>query len=64
MPGYSTERIYIYKAWSLSARAHIAEKDEVIKVSIFTKAGVKKLFKRGAITDAKTISALAFCGWL
>jgi len=64
VPGYSTEKIFIYKAEGLTKTERVAEKDEVIESRIFSKAGIKRLFKSGKIVDAKTISALAFCGWL
>ncbi len=64
VPGYSTEKIVIYKAEGLKPRPRHAEKDEVIELKILTKASVRRLFKSGRITDAKTIAALAFCGWL
>ena len=38
--------------------------DEVIKVRPMTRSQIKNLFHLGRITDAKTISALAFCGIL
>jgi ADP-ribose pyrophosphatase len=64
VPGYSTECIKIYKAQGLRRVEALAEKDEVIQSYIFTRAGIRKLFKSGAIVDAKTIAALAMCGWL
>ena len=78
VPGYSTEKIFIYKASGLkkiihSSRAHLSvpyqrqrygEEDEVIENRILTRAQTVRLFKTGRITDAKTIAALAFCGWL
>jgi ADP-ribose pyrophosphatase len=64
VPGYSTERIIIYKAEGLRKAARTPEKDEVIRTRIFTRSKVKKLFKDGKITDAKTIAALAMAGWL
>ncbi len=64
VPGYSTEKIYIYKAERLKAKARVAEKDEVIKSHILTRSAVNRLFREGKLVDAKTISALAFCGWL
>jgi ADP-ribose pyrophosphatase len=64
VPGYSTECITIYKAEGLRKVEHIAEKDEVIKSMIFTRSAIRKLFKSGKITDAKTIAALALAGWL
>ena len=43
---------------------HHAEADEVIKSYVFTRPGIRKLFKAGSIVDAKTIAALALVGWL
>lgn len=64
VPGYSTERIFIYKAEGLKAVRREAEEDEVIEAMVFTRAQIKRLFKKGKIVDAKTISAFAMCGWL
>lgn len=64
VPGYSTEKIFIYKAWCLKKVAHKAEEDEVIDTMILNRSRVKSLFRSGKINDAKTIAALAFCGWI
>jgi len=64
VPGYSTEKIFIYKARALKKRERIAEKDEVIEAGVFTRAEIKRLFRAGKIVDAKTIAALAMCRWL
>ena len=64
VPGYSTEKIFIYKAEHLKKEIHTPEEDEVISSCVLTKAQLKKLFKAGKIIDAKTIAALAFCGWV
>ena len=64
VPGYSTEKIYIYKAEGLSKKDRVAEKYEVIENHFMSKAEVRRLFKRGRITDAKTIAALAMSNWL
>lgn len=64
VPGYSTEKIAIYKAWDLKRAAGKAEKDEVIENRVLTKPKIRRLFRRGRIVDAKTIAALAMCGWL
>jgi ADP-ribose pyrophosphatase len=64
VPGYSTEKIFIYKAERLKKTERIAEPDEVIESRVFTKAEIKRLFKRGRIIDAKTICAFTMCGWL
>lgn len=64
VPGYSTETIFIYRAEGLRKRTCAPEDDEVIESRVMTRREVKRLFKRGRITDAKTIAALAFCGWV
>ena len=64
VPGYSTEKIFIYKAEGLKKKDRIVEEDEVIEVRVFKKAAIKRLFKSGKIVDAKTIAAFAMCGWL
>lgn len=64
VPGYSTERIVIFKAEGLKKVSHTPEEDEVIESHIFNRGQIKKLFRKGAIIDAKTIAALAMCGWL
>lgn len=64
VPGYSTEKISIYKAIDLIKKQKQTDVDEVLENRIFTRTKVKSLFKQGKIVDAKTISALAFCGWL
>ena len=64
VPGYSTECIKIYKAERLRKEKHKYEDDEVIKSHLFTRPGIRKLFKSGKIVDAKTIAALALVGWL
>lgn len=64
VPGYSTERIIIFKAEALRKVAHTPEEDEVIESRIFTRSQIEGLFRKGAIIDAKTISAFAMCGWL
>lgn len=64
VPGYSTEKIRVYKAEGLKPERICREKDEVISVKIVSKTQIKNLFKAGKITDAKTICAFAMCKWL
>lgn len=64
VPGYSTEKIMIFKAEGLKKRERILEEDEIIEHFIFNKNEIKELFKSGKIIDAKTICAFTFCGWL
>ncbi|MCK9431782.1 MAG: NUDIX hydrolase [Candidatus Omnitrophica bacterium] len=64
VPGYSTEKIVIYRACGLKKSGGHPEKDEVIRCGIAGKAMVRKLFLSGKINDAKTICAFSICGWL
>ncbi|MFA6216844.1 MAG: NUDIX hydrolase [Candidatus Omnitrophota bacterium] len=64
VPGYSTEKITIFKAQELKKQKQCCEGDEIIEASVVTKQAVRQLFRAGKITDAKTISAFALCGWL
>jgi ADP-ribose pyrophosphatase len=64
VPGYSTEKIDIYKATNLRRTKVMPEQDEVIESIVMGRRQVLRLFKTGRIVDAKTICALAFIGWL
>jgi len=64
VPGYSTEKITIFKAEALTKRRKVPEQDEVIEIFEVNKKDIKKLFKSGKIIDAKTICALTLCDWL
>ena len=64
VPGYSTEKIYIYKAEKLVKKVKIPEIDEIIETVKLKKNKVEHFLKSGKIVDAKTICALAKCGWL
>ncbi len=64
VPGYSTEKITMYRADKLTERGMACEADEVIETVVVTKKMVRDLFSAGKIIDAKTISAFAHCGWL
>ena len=64
VPGYSTERIFIYRATELKKTQTAAEADEVINIRILNKHKAQKLFRDKKIVDAKSICALALCGWL
>ena len=57
-PGYTTEKIIIYKATGLKKVQAKTEADEIIESRIFSKNEARKLFKAGLINDAKTICAL------
>jgi ADP-ribose pyrophosphatase len=64
VPGYSTERIDIYKAQQLRQTGVKPEQDEVLESIVMGRAKVRHLFKTGKIVDAKTICALSFISWL
>lgn len=57
-PGYSNERIAIYKATGLSRVEAIADADEFIDVVELPLVEAIAMVKRGEITDAKTIVGL------
>jgi ADP-ribose pyrophosphatase len=64
VPGYSTEKIYIFKAERLIKKVKVPERDEIIESVILDRNKVKRLFKSGKIVDAKTICALAKANWI
>lgn len=64
VPGYSTEKIVIFKAEGLSECPGHTEEDECLEPVVFSRSQVRSLFKAGKLVDAKTICGLALCGWL
>jgi len=64
VPGYSTEIIHVFKAGQLTMTHAQPEEYEVIEIIPMTRPQVRRLFVRGKLMDAKSICALAFCGWL
>jgi ADP-ribose pyrophosphatase len=64
VPGYSTEKIEIYRAEKLTAVGRRAEEDEVIQVMPMSRQGLRRLFRQGKLKDAKTICGLAMAGVL
>ena len=64
VPGYSTEKITVYKAEGLKKHKTRKEIDEIIESCEVTKSQLKTLFRDGKIADAKTICALSYCGLL
>ncbi|HQP91342.1 MAG TPA: NUDIX hydrolase [Candidatus Omnitrophota bacterium] len=64
VPGYSTEKITIFKASGLKKAYCPGDEDEIIERVELTRQQIKGYFKKGLIVDAKTIAAFAFCGWL
>ncbi|MFA7677663.1 MAG: NUDIX hydrolase [Candidatus Omnitrophota bacterium] len=64
LPGYSTEKIVIYKATNLKKNSMNAQSDEIIETLIIKKEEITRMLRQGKIIDAKTICALALCGWV
>ncbi len=64
VPGYSTEKIFIYKAEGLKKTKQLHQKDEVIEKIILTRKQINYMFKTGRFIDAKTICAFSMCGWI
>jgi ADP-ribose pyrophosphatase len=64
VPGYSTEIITMFTAERLTFVGMDCEDDEAIETLVFSKKDVRELLTRGRLIDAKTICALALCGWL
>lgn len=61
-PGYTTEKIIIFKARGLKKVRHKKELDEVIRPNVFSEKEIKRLLRSGRIVDAKTICALKLAG--
>ncbi|MFH1878409.1 MAG: NUDIX hydrolase [Candidatus Omnitrophota bacterium] len=63
-PGFCNEKIHIFRADCVKEEGSARDHDEIIKVSLLSRADVLSKFKKGLINDSKTISALAFAGLL
>ena len=64
VPGYSNEVIHIFEARGLVPAEAPKDIDEILKPIILTKSKVQQLFRQRKIVDAKSICALAMCGWI
>jgi len=62
VPGYSTEKIVIYRADGVVRGQCRRERDEFMENVQMKKKEAADYFSRGRIIDAKTICALAFLG--
>ncbi len=55
-PGYTTEKIWLYKAEDLTpSRAYQMDEDEIIELHQFKIKDIKTMISNGKIVDAKTI---------
>lgn len=61
-PGFTNERIHIYKATSLEKVKLNPDADEILSVRSFTVDKIRRMCKRNRIMDAKTITGLSMCG--
>ncbi|MDD4956620.1 MAG: NUDIX hydrolase [Candidatus Omnitrophica bacterium] len=61
-PGFTDEKIHVYKARCVSRVKVEKDRDELIRVVELPVSRVKDMFRNGKISDAKTIAALAFAG--
>lgn len=59
-PGYSSERIHLYRAWDLKPEQGEKDPDEHIELATMTRPEVQRAIKAGRITDAKTLCALLY----
>lgn len=59
-PGYTSEKIHIFRATDLEYRPIDCDWDEHLEVFEMEEEEVNKLIKDGKITDGKTIAALHF----
>jgi len=57
-PGYTTEKIWVFKAKTLYRVFAECEADEIIEPVILSLRQVKKMYSSGKIKDAKTLCAL------
>lgn len=56
-PGYSNEKLYLYKAENLTFTKCKPDKGEIIQAFEFDKKDVLKMMKSGEISDAKSLCA-------
>ncbi len=61
-PGFTTERIHIFKATGLSFVGRRHEPDECIETVKTRVSSLPAMVARGKIIDSKTVAGLALCG--
>lgn len=61
-PGYTDEKIFLYKAKGLSpSQEYVKDEDEVIEVLDIPVKDLKRMIRDGTIVDAKTICLIFRC---
>ena len=58
-PGFTNERLYLYKAEDLTLAEKLTQPDEFVETVILTPEQVFEHVRQGEITDAKTLCLLA-----
>ncbi|MDF2676852.1 MAG: nudF [Bacillota bacterium] len=61
-PGFTNEKIFLYKAEELTSGQTIFDEDENIEIINITKDEAKQMLANGSITDSKTIIGILY--WL
>lgn len=61
-PGFSNEKIYLYKAENLTLKSMDLDEDEFIEIAYANKESVKKMIETNRIIDGKTLVAILY--WL
>jgi ADP-ribose pyrophosphatase len=64
VPGYCTERIHLYRAWSLEPARAACDEDEHIRVVEMTVGEVSAAVRSGRLADGKSLAALLLSGLL
>jgi len=59
-PGFTDERMHLFRAAELEERSRRPEEDENIEVRLFHPQEVRRMVGAGEIADAKTLVALSF----
>lgn len=61
-PGFSNEKIHLFKAEELTFVSTKFDEDEFIEISYFSKDEIRKMINTGRITDSKTLVGILY--WL
>lgn len=60
-PGYTDEKIYIFRAANVREGEQKLDRDEFLNVEYLPKEELKRRIERGEIRDAKTVVAFCLC---
>lgn len=59
-PGFSNEKIYLFKAENLNFISTKFDEDEFIEITSFNKEEIKRMLDSGRITDSKTLIGILY----